>query len=152
MAVTSDPKPTPPPSIIPEEMEFEFSDLVKLACLLCARQFKTLDQLKKHNKESDLHKVFVLASSIRKMLTLSSVTSKTRTYGMWRGGKPKPLKPRLKPTVPKLRHQNTAIVPRNDALCTINQTSHYPKAWKISANNGVPRKVRLGPQHHHRLR
>ena len=39
-------------------MEFEFSDLVKLACLLCARQFKSLDQLKKHNKESELHKVF----------------------------------------------------------------------------------------------
>jgi len=26
-------------------------------CLLCARQFKTLEQLKRHNKESDLHKV-----------------------------------------------------------------------------------------------
>lgn len=44
---------------MPEEAEFEFSDLVKVACLLCARQFKTLDQLKKHNKESDLHKVFL---------------------------------------------------------------------------------------------
>jgi RNA-binding protein 5/10 len=38
-------------------VEFEFSDLAKLACLLCARQFKMIDQLKKHNKESDLHKV-----------------------------------------------------------------------------------------------
>lgn len=44
--------------VLPEEVEFEFSDLVKIACLLCARQFKTLDQLKKHNKESELHKVF----------------------------------------------------------------------------------------------
>ena len=51
-------KRTPPPSVLPEEVEFEFSDLAKLACLLCARQFKTIDQLKKHNKESDLHKVF----------------------------------------------------------------------------------------------
>ncbi|KAI0317768.1 hypothetical protein OF83DRAFT_1163779 [Amylostereum chailletii] len=42
---------TPPP-----EAEFEFSDVVKLTCLLCARQFKTMDQLKRHNKESDLHK------------------------------------------------------------------------------------------------
>jgi RNA-binding protein 5/10 len=49
-------KPTPPPVVLPEEVEFEFSDLVKIACLLCARQFKTLDQLKKHNKESELHK------------------------------------------------------------------------------------------------
>jgi len=54
--VTSEPKTNPTPSSLPEEVEFEFSDLVKLACLLCARQFKTLDQLKKHNKESDLHK------------------------------------------------------------------------------------------------
>ncbi len=50
-------KPTPVPAALPEEAEFEFSDVVKVACLLCARQFKTLDQLKKHNKESDLHKV-----------------------------------------------------------------------------------------------
>ncbi|KAI0033268.1 hypothetical protein K488DRAFT_85104 [Vararia minispora EC-137] len=43
--------PSPPP-----ETEFEFSDVVKLTCLLCARQFKTLEQLSRHNKESDLHK------------------------------------------------------------------------------------------------
>jgi len=40
----------------PEE-EFEFSDVSALMCLLCARQFKALEQLKRHNKESDLHKV-----------------------------------------------------------------------------------------------
>ena len=38
------------------EAEFEFSDVTALTCLLCARQFKTMDQLKRHNKESDLHK------------------------------------------------------------------------------------------------
>lgn len=54
---TPEKKTTPVPAALPEEAEFEFSDLVKIACLLCARQFKTLDQLKKHNKESDLHKV-----------------------------------------------------------------------------------------------
>jgi RNA-binding protein 5/10 len=54
----------PSPSTVPEELEFEFSDLVKLACMLCARQFKTLDQLKKHNKESDLHKVFLFRPRI----------------------------------------------------------------------------------------
>lgn len=41
---------------IPSEAEFEFSDVTGLMCLLCARQFKTIDQLKRHNKESDLHK------------------------------------------------------------------------------------------------
>ncbi|KAH9890700.1 hypothetical protein C8Q73DRAFT_705276 [Cubamyces lactineus] len=40
----------------PAETEFEFSDTTALICLLCARQFKSLDQLKRHNKESDLHK------------------------------------------------------------------------------------------------
>ena len=54
---TPEKKTTPVPAALPEEAEFEFSDVVKIACLLCARQFKTLDQLKKHNKESDLHKV-----------------------------------------------------------------------------------------------
>ncbi|KAF7338512.1 hypothetical protein MVEN_02077300 [Mycena venus] len=43
-------------SILPVEQEFEFSDLNALTCLLCARQFKSTDQLKRHNKESDLHK------------------------------------------------------------------------------------------------
>ncbi|EJF62555.1 hypothetical protein DICSQDRAFT_103972 [Dichomitus squalens LYAD-421 SS1] len=38
------------------ETEFEFSDTKAMICLLCARQFKSLDQLKRHNKESDLHK------------------------------------------------------------------------------------------------
>ncbi|KAH9857720.1 hypothetical protein C2E23DRAFT_805452 [Lenzites betulinus] len=38
------------------ETEFEFSDTAAMTCLLCARQFKSLDQLKRHNKESDLHK------------------------------------------------------------------------------------------------
>ncbi|KAI0781294.1 hypothetical protein BD413DRAFT_600684 [Trametes elegans] len=38
------------------EGDFEFSDTVALTCLLCARQFKSVDQLKRHNKESDLHK------------------------------------------------------------------------------------------------
>ncbi|KAG5645840.1 hypothetical protein DXG03_005182 [Asterophora parasitica] len=41
---------------VPTETEFEFSDVTGLMCLLCARQFKSLDQLKRHNKESDLHK------------------------------------------------------------------------------------------------
>ncbi|TDL27198.1 hypothetical protein BD410DRAFT_714561 [Rickenella mellea] len=38
------------------EDEFEFSDQKAMTCLLCSRQFKTLDVLKRHNKESDLHK------------------------------------------------------------------------------------------------
>ncbi|KAI0702329.1 hypothetical protein BC835DRAFT_1321578 [Cytidiella melzeri] len=44
---------TPIPST---ESEFEYSDTTALSCLLCSRKFNTLDQLKRHNKESDLHK------------------------------------------------------------------------------------------------
>ncbi|KAH9029099.1 hypothetical protein EDB85DRAFT_1968260 [Lactarius pseudohatsudake] len=62
---TSETKPAPAPAALPEETEFEFSDVVKIACLLCARQFKTLDQLKKHNKESDLHKRNLKDSNLR---------------------------------------------------------------------------------------
>lgn len=47
---------TTAPELIPAEEDFEFSDVGALTCLLCARQFKTMDQLKRHNKESDLHK------------------------------------------------------------------------------------------------
>ncbi len=45
---------TPVPS---SDSEFEFADTAALSCLLCSRKFSTLDQLKRHNKESDLHKV-----------------------------------------------------------------------------------------------
>ncbi|KAJ8699754.1 hypothetical protein PTI98_002845 [Pleurotus ostreatus] len=38
-----------------------------MACLLCARQFKTLDQLKRHNKESDLHKKNLKDSNLREV-------------------------------------------------------------------------------------
>ncbi|KAL6307896.1 hypothetical protein BKA93DRAFT_766391 [Sparassis latifolia] len=40
----------------PVENEFEFADTHAMTCLLCARQFKSLEQLRRHNKESDLHK------------------------------------------------------------------------------------------------
>ncbi|KAI0806997.1 hypothetical protein C8Q74DRAFT_1225356 [Fomes fomentarius] len=49
-------KATTPEAQTQAEAEFEFSDTLALTCLLCARQFKSLDQLKRHNKESDLHK------------------------------------------------------------------------------------------------
>uniref|UniRef100_A0A8H8CMT6 G-patch domain-containing protein n=1 Tax=Psilocybe cubensis TaxID=181762 RepID=A0A8H8CMT6_PSICU len=56
------PKATTPPI---GEVEFEFSDVASLTCLLCARQFKTIEQLKRHNKESDLHKANFKDSNLR---------------------------------------------------------------------------------------
>lgn len=45
-----------PSTVIPVEQDFEFSDMSAMTCLLCARKFKSQDQLDRHNKESDLHK------------------------------------------------------------------------------------------------
>ncbi|KAF9066852.1 hypothetical protein BDP27DRAFT_979484 [Rhodocollybia butyracea] len=55
-------------SVTPEvENEFEFSDVNAFACLLCSRQFKSVDQLKRHNKESDLHKKNYKDSALREV-------------------------------------------------------------------------------------
>jgi len=53
------------PEELPPETEFEFSNTTTMACLLCARQFKSLEQLKRHNNESDLHKVLFIQSAAR---------------------------------------------------------------------------------------
>lgn len=52
---------------IPVEQEFEFSDTTAITCLLCARQFKTLEQLKRHNNESDLHKRNLADAALREV-------------------------------------------------------------------------------------
>jgi RNA-binding protein 5/10 len=39
------------------ELNDEHSDFTISACLLCERQFKSLDDLKKHQVKSELHKV-----------------------------------------------------------------------------------------------
>ncbi|THU99378.1 hypothetical protein K435DRAFT_963448 [Dendrothele bispora CBS 962.96] len=56
IAASSSNAPVSEPGPIPTDDLFEFSDTNGLGCFLCARQFKSLDQLKRHNKESELHK------------------------------------------------------------------------------------------------
>ena len=51
---TDSAKPEPAPAAAPE---FDYSDTSKMACLLCQRQFKALEILRKHIAQSDLHKV-----------------------------------------------------------------------------------------------
>jgi len=101
----------------PMEVEFEFSDVPGLMCLLCARQFKSLEQLKRHNKESDLHKArnstavycpilhgltfgFVLPLSLRLVPYLSIYanrrTTRTQVFGMLLGRR-RPQRKRLPP-------------------------------------------------------
>jgi RNA-binding protein 5/10 len=74
----------PSPSAFPDEVEFEFSDLLKLACMLMmlsTRQFKTLNQLRKHNKGSDLHKVFIFVISLSEDSYAKQRNCKTQTSG-----------------------------------------------------------------------
>ncbi|KZT28608.1 hypothetical protein NEOLEDRAFT_1175903 [Neolentinus lepideus HHB14362 ss-1] len=65
----------------PAEGEFEFADMTKMACLLCARQFKTLDQLKRHNKESDLHKKNYKDASLRETARGKAAAAKHAAAG-----------------------------------------------------------------------
>ncbi|KAL1743273.1 hypothetical protein HDZ31DRAFT_83514 [Schizophyllum fasciatum] len=55
-SASSDAEAAPTPVTVSPSHNFEFSDISALMCLLCGRQFKTLDQLGRHNRESDLHK------------------------------------------------------------------------------------------------
>ncbi|KAL0578451.1 hypothetical protein V5O48_003551 [Marasmius crinis-equi] len=57
LSTTSSKSQTPPAE---NGDEFEFSDVNAMSCLLCSRQFKSVDQLKRHNNESDLHKARLL--------------------------------------------------------------------------------------------
>ncbi|KAF8212511.1 hypothetical protein K438DRAFT_1958233 [Mycena galopus ATCC 62051] len=60
---------------LPVEQEFEFSDVNALTCLLCARQFKTTDQLKRHNKESELHKARIPQLYVPRLSTIRLTSS-----------------------------------------------------------------------------
>ncbi|CAK5279569.1 unnamed protein product [Mycena citricolor] len=51
---------SPPSESVHAGQEHDFSDMEALACLLCSRQFKAVDQLKRHNKDSELHKARIL--------------------------------------------------------------------------------------------
>ena len=39
---------------------FPYGDPIKFQCLLCQRQFKGIEELKRHSEQSDLHKVSIL--------------------------------------------------------------------------------------------
>ncbi|KAJ8585118.1 hypothetical protein M405DRAFT_853780 [Rhizopogon salebrosus TDB-379] len=68
--------PSRAPSPQPVEAELEFSDTDALTCLLCARAFKSLDQLKRHNKESDLHKKNFKDANLREIARQKAVAAR----------------------------------------------------------------------------
>jgi len=60
------------------EPDFAFSDTDAKTCLLCSRQFKSLDQLQRHNKESDLHKKNYVDTSLREIAREKASASRRR--------------------------------------------------------------------------
>jgi len=72
--VSTVPSRVPSPELV--ETEFEFSDTTAMTCLLCARQFKSLDQLKRHNKESNLHKKNFKDASLRDVAREKAVAAR----------------------------------------------------------------------------
>jgi len=82
-SVAVQPLPVEKPKVVvmtlPPEAEFEFSDVACLTCLLCARQFKSLDQLKRHNKESELHKKNYRDANLRDIAREKVQTAKSKT-------------------------------------------------------------------------
>ncbi|KZV65850.1 hypothetical protein PENSPDRAFT_756163 [Peniophora sp. CONT] len=50
------PTPIAPATPTADDADLEFADRTRMACLLCSRQFKSLELVRRHAKESDLHK------------------------------------------------------------------------------------------------
>lgn len=126
--------PTTSPLVEPQD-EFEFSDIVAMSCFLCARQFKSSEQLHRHNTESDLHKARSIPTAPTNRLTSllcvwNSLAMNRRISGI-------PvfrilLVRRRSRNVMLKKHQalnsrNIEIGHRRDGYCSSNQTHPCPR-------------------------
>jgi len=59
------------------EGEFEFSDVPSLMCVLCSRKMKSIELLKRHNEESDLHKKNYQDANLREVARQKLANKKT---------------------------------------------------------------------------
>jgi RNA-binding protein 5/10 len=71
----------------------DFGDVTGKICLLCARQFKSCEQLVRHNKESDLHKKNLQDTALREVATGKVKASKAKAMTT----------PEVAPEAPKYR-------------------------------------------------
>ena len=55
--MTSVPANPPPVVMTDEQINRKYEDLSAIACLLCKRKFPSVDNLRRHQELSDLHKV-----------------------------------------------------------------------------------------------
>ena len=59
--ITNMATPAPAPNVLTDDqINRKFEDLTAIACLLCKRKFPSIDNLKRHQELSDLHKVYLL--------------------------------------------------------------------------------------------
>ena len=152
-------------STTPSEVEFEFSDINGLMCLLCARQFKSTDQLKRHNKESDLHKARNLQCCILSHihgLTLPFVLPYTvdaiRWFLCYRRTSRMPIYEILRDKKLLLGRQvfwtslNIGIVPQNGEFYSTNPTLLFQRKRQIRTRSSQKNPLvpfRRLPLHHH---
>lgn len=81
-----------------ETLNGHYEDLNMIACLLCERQFKSLEDLKKHQAKSNLHKVLSLLQYIVCQFCLTEVSHR-RTWTRSRKRKSKSFEQHSKRTI-----------------------------------------------------
>uniref|UniRef100_D8PWB0 G-patch domain-containing protein n=1 Tax=Schizophyllum commune (strain H4-8 / FGSC 9210) TaxID=578458 RepID=D8PWB0_SCHCM len=87
-SVSSEAAPVPAIAVAPSTDEFEFADTDALMCLLCGRQFKTIDVLGRHIRESELHKKNAQDSRLREVARKKVAARKAKDAGTTEGGAP----------------------------------------------------------------
>jgi len=109
---------------VPIEAAFEFSDVTALTCLLCARQFKSIDQLKRHNSESDLHKKNYKDPGLREIASQKLAMRKSHT-----------------PEQPKYRDrasERRTLFSQPDAPVTEKESAHKLKKHEAPSSTPSP--------------
>ncbi|KAL1689723.1 hypothetical protein GGG16DRAFT_103534 [Schizophyllum commune] len=87
-SVSSEAPPVPTIAAAPPTNDFEFADTDALMCLLCGRQFKTMDVLGRHNRESELHKKNAQDEKLCEVARKKVAARKAKNAGTTEGGAP----------------------------------------------------------------
>ncbi|KAL1752936.1 hypothetical protein FB107DRAFT_292751 [Schizophyllum commune] len=87
-SVSSEAAPIPTIAAAPPTDHFEFADTDALMCLLCGRQFKTMDVLGRHNRESELHKKNAQDKKLCEVARKKVAARKAKDAGTTEGGAP----------------------------------------------------------------